>query len=606
MAGLYITTKTINDEEAAKIFSTLAFTDLDWKSELKEEKLNFILSRVDKKNIWAPAQNDDEQIQVCLSGRIALDKVEWNKGLNGNNKGGLACSYIINEYLDKGLQITNELNGTYLILIIDKKKQQNLLITDKMGFYPAFYFICSEFISITTNFDSITKVVSNINYDLDTMAEMLKFGYSVHPNTYFKEIKQLDPASIYAITKNGIRKLKQYWELQPKFEFKQSKKELITDLSYAIKNAVKKRTQEFLGSTGLFLSAGADSRSILSGAENRSKAISFTFFDVQNNEYNLAKRIAEAYNSQHIGLKRDPEYYGLGAKFAAKVISGLWNITDAHYTNFLLTLNKYNIDNYLSGCFADFLFKGIAFNRKPVKLFNKNLPFYELDSFKQEWYFHVSEFFSKYNNLAQKRNLSAYQDIDLNLNNELTQWKIEKARLSPISREATFGSRQFLLRTLPWDPVLADNDLLEMFQKIPPRWKINGVVWKKAVYQIASEVRNIVDNNNLAPLNYNKFGVTIKFCEGILRRKITGKDVDGTSLNTVITRGSWPNLYYYLKSSKILNDLWSNNTVISVEIFNEILGYNPYDYSTIEWADKDINLFFRLLTLKLWLESNRL
>lgn len=612
MAGFHLTIyksdqeSIFNAAEAAKIFYTLSFSHLAWKSEYHEENLHYVLSRVDRKDIWAPAQNDTEKIHVCLSGRIALDKAEWNKGLNRYNKGGLASSYIINEYLKKGLQLTNQLNGAYLILIIDKKKQKNFLITDRMGFYPVYYFICNEFISISTNFDSISKIKSNLNYDLESMAEMLKFGYIVHPNTYFKEIKQLDPASIYEITKNGIIKLKNYWELHPLFEVKQSKKELINDLSNAIKIAVKKRTQELLGSTGLFLSAGADSRAIISSAENPAKIISFTFFDVENNEYNLAKRIAEAYHSKHIGLKRDPEHYGLGAKFAAKVISGVWNIRDVHYANFLDILIKYNIDNYLSGCFADYLFKGLAFNRKPVKLFNKNLPFYKIDTFQQGWYSHVSELISKYNTLASERNLNAYQYDNINLNNELTLWKIEKARLFPISREADFGGRLFLFRTLPWDPVLADNDLLEMFQRIPPRWKLNGIIWKKAVYKLSDKTRKIPDNNNLAPLNYNKLGVTIKFFEGVLRRKITGRDIDGTPLNTIITRGSWPNFYYYLKNSKILNELWNIYTPISFEIFNEILGYNPYKYSTIEWADKDINLFFRLLTLKLWLESNKL
>lgn len=605
MAGFYLTTKSLTEDKAKKVFSFLSFSPNAWKTEFRDEKHHCILSRLDREDIWAPAQDDLNNIHVYLSGRIALEQEQWNKEFKKNRRGGLAASHIIEEYSKKELSSINSLNGAFAIVIIDFSRDKIIIVTDKLGFYPVYVYDTGTDLSLSTNTDTLSRLNDqNEELDLISIAEVLKFGYCIHPNTYYKNIKQLDPGSVYEIKSNHLIKVKQYWEPQPLFLEYNSKEALTIELAEAIQSSVRRRTIKELGKTGVFLSAGADSRSILAAADNPSALTSFTFFDVKNNEYNLAEQIAEAYGSQHIGLKRDPEHYGLGAKLAAKVISGHWNITDVHYANFIDELNKFEIENYLSGCFADFLFKGIAYNRTELKLFNKNLPLYKIAPFSQEWYFHISTLKSNYDRLSSERNLSSYSGIELNLENDLTYWKIEKARLFPISREATFGSRQFLFRSLPWDPILADNDLLEMFQKIPPKWKINGDLWKKSVNKLSVRSKNIIDNNNLAPLNYGKIGITFKFLEGVLKRKITGKDVDGTELGKFITRGSWPNFQFYLENSKIIAELWQLKNHEIQELFSSVLGFNPFKIAIRGWAQSDHLLFYRLLTLKLWFEEN--
>lgn len=601
MAGIFITSKNIMNHSLHDFISGLSFTSNDWKYEYTSTVFQCVLTRVDRKDLWSPAIDIENKIFIGISGRIVLTPDQWQTGLSKSHRGGAAASYLIDEYLRKGIGLASNLNGAYTIFIIDENKEEAFLITDRLGFYPIFIYQNPHYITISTNFDSIAKFEGNLAYDLETMAEMLKFGYSVHPYTYYKQVKQLDPSSVYKLEKNKIERLLQYWKPEPNFEF--NDKKLIFELSHSISDAVKLRTQKILGETGVFLSAGADSRVVLAASVDPSTIKSFTFYDVRNNEFNLASNIARAYGSEHIGLQREKEHYALGAEKASKIISALWNIQDAHYTNFIEKITSYNLDNLLSGCFADYLFKGIALNRSSIKLLGRPIPLYKTSAFNQKWYFAVSELKSNYDKISIDRNLSQYDGIDLTHDDETTKWMIEIARLYPISREATIGSRILLLRTLPWDPVLSDYNILQVYQKIPPSLKVNGFVWKKAVFELAEKVRHIVDNNNLSPLNANSFSITLHFLKGVLYRKVRHKDVDGTNLNDVVTRGSWPNFYVYLKRSEIFNKLWLRNRKITEDMFVEILGYNPYEWTTTDWADKDINLFFRMLTLKLWLEK---
>jgi hypothetical protein len=71
----------------------------------------------------------------------------------------------------------------------------------------------------------------------------------------------------------------------------------------------------------------------------------------------------------------------------------------------------------------------------------------------------------------------------------------------------------------------------------------------------------------------------------------------------IATRGSWPNWNYYISQSKMVEDLWSRRQSLSRELFNDLLGYDPFKRSLPEWGNNNVELFVRLMTLKLWLEG---
>jgi asparagine synthase (glutamine-hydrolysing) len=175
-------------------------------------------------------------------------------------------------------------------------------------------------------------------------------------------------------------------------------------------------------------------------------------------------------------------------------------------------------------------------------------------------------------------------------------------RLWPISREATIGSRLLLMRAMPWDVVLADRAVIDVLMRIPSHLKLNSEVWNIAVARICRGVRDVRNAN---------FGVTIgssrrinaaEFLVSVGRRKIArllGRD--RFSAFALATAGSWPNFRYYMLHSPLLAALWNGTPREHRELLSDLLGFDPWSLTLHDWADRDVNQWYRLMTLRIWL-----
>ena len=119
------------------------------------------------------------------------------------------------------------------------------------------------------------------------------------------------------------------------------------------------------------LSSGADSRAPLFAACNPSKVTCFTFYDEPNAELRGAQAWATV-GARHIPLKRNSEYYIENAAQAVRMSGGMWSTDSAHYGGFIDRLQEENPGVVLTGCYADYLFKGLSYNRAQ-ELFLANL-----------------------------------------------------------------------------------------------------------------------------------------------------------------------------------------------------------------------------------------
>jgi hypothetical protein len=73
-----------------------------------------------------------------------------------------------------------------------------------------------------------------------------------------------------------------------------------------------------------------------------------------------------------------------------------------------------------------------------------------------------------------------------------------------------------------------------------------------------------------------------------------------------VTFGSWPNWEFYLHHSRVVQELWERKNPVAVDLFRQILGYNPFVKPISEYRGRERVLLERLLTLKIWLDLERI
>jgi asparagine synthase (glutamine-hydrolysing) len=377
---------------------------------------------------------------------------------------------------------------------------------------------------------------------------------------------------------------------------------LAEEFAGALQNAGRRRV-EGLGKNGLLLSGGADSRGLLYAAEHPERVESITFCDRDNAEVETARAIAAAAHSPHHVLRRGAEHYGLGAWETVRVTGGMWSIKDAHYHGFAGQLRALAPGNLMTGCYTDYLFKGLGYNKVTRRILGRRSSLDALAPFAAEYYQPYSRIASFWTGKVSER-IAQWMSSDDIAAYERDPFVVEDRRIRPLAREADAMGRLYLLRTQAWDPVMVENELISLYGRIPAELKINARVFRKAVTQVAPPTaRHIPNNNDYSPLHTPEWLRAIRYLwrNAIARieRKLSGRQPD-TALST---DGSWPNFTYYVMHSPVIAELWSAPSPAQRELFADLLGEDAWGRPLVEWARRDVDLMLRLLTLKIWLNQ---
>ncbi len=599
----------VDRQEVAEQLRWTAHTQA-WHGEVGS--LTWLVTRVDDPVLWSPAWDPISRTWVLVAGRFAFEESEWQQAERLPYQGGLAARLILNRWLSGDARVIEQLNGAGLAVIIDERSGVLHLWTDRMGFYPAYLWTGSGFV-VSSHPDVAANVLEKTghpcNFDAITMAEFLRTGTATQPHTYWRGIEQLDAGTRYRFSWKGEHRLKessQYW--RPAYfdePYLEDRGEIVDQLTDALRSAVRKRTLPRLGRVALLLSAGADSRAVLFGASDPSKVTCFTFFDEPNQELRSAQALAAAAGATHIAYQRSKDYYFEHAEAAVRISGGMWSLESAHHTGLLPQLSASSFDTVLTGCYADYLLKGIVYNRRPRTLYNRALPIYEFSSFEYRWHHPYCSLPPNWNDQVDfrlKTRLSAGM-----LGNVDRRSEIEYLRLAPIIREPDASGRLWLRRCTGLDVFMSDSHVLSLFGKMSPKEKLNGVPFGMAVSRIVGDAgRKILNNNYSAPVGASELQRVVAFVRASLMRKVTGQgggqpyEHDSTSVATV---GSWPYLPRVIKMSERVRDWYASQSAEQRDFLFDILGAERKKWSIDDWAEHDPTLFMRLYTSSLWLEQ---
>ena len=212
---------------------------------------------------------------------------------------------IIHAYEERGLDFVNDIEGDYAIALWDAKLDQLVLVRDRIGVKPLYFyqkdgrFIFASEIKAILQHPAVTPEV-----DEDAMYHYLTFMTTPAPSTLFRDIKKIPAGHMLTVQRSGEVRMQQYWDALPSPEIEaRTEAEHRAEILRLLRDSIRKRMMSDVP-FGVFLSGGVDSSAnVALMSEQMSRPVdTFTvgFSDAEYlNELASARRIANRYNTNH-------------------------------------------------------------------------------------------------------------------------------------------------------------------------------------------------------------------------------------------------------------------------------------------------------------------
>lgn len=263
------------------------------------------LSIIDVEGGHQPMHNEDKSIWVVYNGEIYNFKElkETLKSYGHQFATNCDTEVIVHAYEQFGISFVEHFNGMFSFALCDKKKDQIIIVRDRMGIKPLFYYHDSKRLVFASEIKSIlqdTTVPTEIDYG--AIDQYFSFKYIRPPRTIYMHIRAVLPGTMLIFSCSGKRMVA-YWDI-PQVSTNTIYSETVYQekLLEILTNAVKKRLISDVP-LGAFLSGGIDSSTVvgLMSKEGRIpvKTFSFGFDDKSYNELPYARIVSKKFNTQH-------------------------------------------------------------------------------------------------------------------------------------------------------------------------------------------------------------------------------------------------------------------------------------------------------------------
>lgn len=221
------------------------------------------LTIMDLKNGKQPYKNKDENLILLFNGEIYnqnffREKLKF-QNIHLESKSS-DTEVLLKSYETFGEKIFSEIDGQFAICLIDRKKQEIVLVRDKFGEKPLFYHVNHDKIIISSQLDSFKFFFSeNLEINPNSLAKFFMYSHVPPPNTIYKNIFKLEHAHVCKISfsEKKIVKKKYYEPTIKEINYK-NEQDYIDQLDILISESTKLRLNSDV-EIGLFLSGGLDS-----------------------------------------------------------------------------------------------------------------------------------------------------------------------------------------------------------------------------------------------------------------------------------------------------------------------------------------------------------
>ncbi len=212
---------------------------------------------------------------------------------------------VLEALVKKGTEAIHLFNGMFAIALYDRQEESLMLIRDRVGIKPLFYFWDGSHFAFASELKALLKleiVKQNLKINHKAVNDYLHVGFIPEPQTIYENIYKF-PAGSYGVLKENHFNIEKYWSISEQInaqtishekEAKEKLKELIT-------SSVKYRLISDVP-YGVFLSGGIDSSLVAAVAQKITgniKTFSIGFNEAKYNEAPYAKAVAHYLKTKH-------------------------------------------------------------------------------------------------------------------------------------------------------------------------------------------------------------------------------------------------------------------------------------------------------------------
>lgn len=320
-------------------------------------------------NANQPMANEDGSIHLVFNGEI-YNYLDLRRRLETQHcfRSESDSEVIVHLYEDKGADAISDLEGMFAVAIWDARQGRLLLARDRAGKKPLFYirrpdsFLFGSEIKAFLRHPGVT-----LEPDPSAFPSYFLHGYVPCPGTLYRDVKQVEPASIMTVSEKGDIHGQTYWRLRyrTKAELQAVRGPQAAEAAERVRDLVDQAVARRLISDvpiGAFLSGGIDS-SIVVGLMSRHMSAPVRTFsigfdgDPAYDETAYARIVARRFGTDHTEFRVKPSAVGLVEKLVWHH-DGAFGDASAIPTYIVSQLTRQHVTVALNGDGGDELFAG--------------------------------------------------------------------------------------------------------------------------------------------------------------------------------------------------------------------------------------------------------
>lgn len=268
------------------------------------------LSIIDLAGGKQPIWDEPAQRGIVFNGEVYNYKA-LRQDLNSRGVGGWTTEsdteVVLKSLVEKGESGIHTFNGMFAVATWDKKSKSLLLVRDRMGVKPLYYYWDGKTFLFASEIKAIlASGLVERKIDKQSLWDYLTFRYIPGPNSIWQNVKKLPPGHLLRFEKGGSPQVVKYWESDVISEPVTQPVESETDAEFArlFLDAVDIRLVASDVPVGVFLSGGLDSSAIAAAAVELGHKNFHTFsvgFEEGGyySELSYAKQVADHVGAQY-------------------------------------------------------------------------------------------------------------------------------------------------------------------------------------------------------------------------------------------------------------------------------------------------------------------
>lgn len=440
---------------------------------------------------WSqPAWNEDETIGVFFHGEIFGWEDTWKRLRRAGYRPG-GCSqaeFVALLYEETGDAFVQELNGSFVLALWDKRRRRLLIANDRYGLCPLYtaqfqgrYYWASSPKAMLADAAFPRKASSA------AMADFFCLAIPQGDDTIIDGVQEVKPASLI-VCQDGRVNRRQYWEFAlQEDETGVPAEEYRDELVRLFRQSARRRQTSGLR-TGVLLSGGMDSRIVLSMLD-RSAVKTFTFGRPESSDAVFAQAVARSARVPHSFLEIRPDYLRHYAAVGIERSADLLNCNQYHGISVYDEIARH-VDVLITGSAGEDVFGHYRRNPKD-EVWSEGFTvdrYYGMKSIVAEEDLAglmLPSFFKLIKGLARERfraDVAHYRSR--HVPNMLDRWSVCQQQRRLYNRLSMLFPDGIRYR-----PFFFDNDLIDFVGTIPPslRWGEKSV-YRAALLHVAPEL----------------------------------------------------------------------------------------------------------------------